>query len=135
MQRLFQQFSPVLLGFLFFAVCSSHRGTDTGGNDDLRLFCFTHQGLHAWVQLDWILVPPMSKPAFEELPFYERPDLTPSLIHLTKRSKDGASALDNLVSIPLKQHGRAAVVVPEGDEWTPTRSVRDFSKRFVREKR
>jgi hypothetical protein len=43
----------------------------------------------------------MSRPEFEDLPFYERPDLTPYLIHLTKNSvdEDGRSAFDNLVSI------------------------------------
>lgn len=36
-----------------------------------------------------------------DLPFYERPDLTPYLIHLTKNTKaeDECSAFDNLVSI------------------------------------
>ena len=36
-----------------------------------------------------------------DLPFYERPDLTPYLIHLTKNTAadDGFSAMDNLVSI------------------------------------
>lgn len=40
-------------------------------------------------------------PEFEELPFSERPDLTPYLIHLTKNteSEDKYSAFDNLVSI------------------------------------
>jgi hypothetical protein len=43
----------------------------------------------------------MSRPEFEDLPFYERPDLTPYLIHLTKNTLDenGCSAFDNLVSI------------------------------------
>lgn len=43
----------------------------------------------------------MPKPAFRELPFRERPDLTPFLIHLTKNTKstDEFSAFDNLVSI------------------------------------
>lgn len=43
----------------------------------------------------------MKRPAFEDLPFYERPDLTPYLIHLTKNTKkeDGYSAYDNLISI------------------------------------
>lgn len=38
---------------------------------------------------------------YEELPFTDRPDLTPYLIHLTKntKSKDDFSAFDNLVSI------------------------------------
>src|SRR6266436_7214088 len=38
---------------------------------------------------------------FEDLPFYERPDLTPYVIHLTKntRADDGYSGFDNLVSI------------------------------------
>lgn len=43
----------------------------------------------------------MPYPKFEDLPFYERPDLTPYLIHLTKNTKasDENSAFDNLVSI------------------------------------
>jgi hypothetical protein len=43
----------------------------------------------------------MSHPGFEDLPFFERPDLTPYLIHLTKNTEaeDGYSAFDNLVSI------------------------------------
>jgi hypothetical protein len=43
----------------------------------------------------------MMLPDFEDLPFYDRPDLTPYLIHLTKNTKeaDGFSAFDNLVSI------------------------------------
>jgi len=43
----------------------------------------------------------MSRPEFEDLPFYDRPDLTPYLIHLTKNTVDenGRSAFDNLVSI------------------------------------
>lgn len=43
----------------------------------------------------------MALPAFDELPFNARPDLTPYLIHLTKNTKrtDGYSAYDNLVSI------------------------------------
>jgi hypothetical protein len=43
----------------------------------------------------------MSRPEFEDLPFFERPDLTPYLIHLTKNTKasDEFSAFDNLVSI------------------------------------
>jgi hypothetical protein len=43
----------------------------------------------------------MSLPEFEDLPFYERPDLTPYLIHLTKNfsEENGHSAFDNLVSI------------------------------------
>jgi hypothetical protein len=38
---------------------------------------------------------------FEDLPFYKRPDLTPSLIHLTRstEAEDDYSAFDNLVSI------------------------------------
>lgn len=48
----------------------------------------------------------MARPEFEDLPFFERPDLTPYLIHLTKnsRSENGSSAFDNLVNI-LK-HGK-----------------------------
>jgi hypothetical protein len=40
----------------------------------------------------------MSRPEFEDLPFYERPDLTP---YLTKNTaaKNGHSAFDNLISI------------------------------------
>lgn len=43
----------------------------------------------------------MALPDFEDLPFYERPDLTPYIIHLTKntRRKDSFSAFDNLVHI------------------------------------
>jgi hypothetical protein len=40
----------------------------------------------------------MTRPDFEELPFSERPDLTPYLIHLTRRSKN-ATAFENLVNI------------------------------------
>lgn len=40
-------------------------------------------------------------PTFDELPFKERPDLSPYLIHLTKNSKsdDGYTAFENLCSI------------------------------------
>lgn len=31
----------------------------------------------------------MRLPEFEDLPFYERPDLTPYLVHLTKNTKQG----------------------------------------------
>ena len=43
----------------------------------------------------------MTRPEFEDLPFFERPDLTPYLVHLTKNSQcaDDYSAFDNLVSI------------------------------------
>lgn len=43
----------------------------------------------------------MTRPLFDELPFWERPDLSPYLIHLTKSTKDdnGSTAFDNLVSI------------------------------------
>jgi hypothetical protein len=43
----------------------------------------------------------MALPAFEDLPFNARPDLTPYLLHLTKNTKaeDQYSAYDNLVSI------------------------------------
>lgn len=43
----------------------------------------------------------MALPEFEDLPFYDRPDLTPYLVHLTKNSKkeDGFSAFENLVNI------------------------------------
>jgi len=40
----------------------------------------------------------MTLPAFEDLPFYERPDLTPFLLHLT-RAANGQSGFDNLVEI------------------------------------
>lgn len=40
-------------------------------------------------------------PDFEKLPFFERPDLTPYLIHLTRNTKaeNGRSAFKNLVKI------------------------------------
>lgn len=43
----------------------------------------------------------MPLPDFDDLPFNERPDLSPYVIHLTKNSQteDGCSAFDNLVSI------------------------------------
>lgn len=43
----------------------------------------------------------MSYPAFDDLPFNARPDLTPYVIHLTKNTKaeDDYSAFDNLISI------------------------------------
>jgi hypothetical protein len=43
----------------------------------------------------------MTRPDFEDLPFFERPDLTPYLIHLTKNAKasDEYSVFHNLVSI------------------------------------
>lgn len=43
----------------------------------------------------------MGRPDFDDLPFFERPDLTPYLIHLTKntRGQDDHSAFQNLVSI------------------------------------
>src|SRR5437773_8569908 len=43
----------------------------------------------------------MRLPEFEDLPFYERPDLTPYLVHLTKNTKqeDHFSAFENLVNI------------------------------------
>lgn len=43
----------------------------------------------------------MPMPDFEDLPFEERPDLTPYLVHLTKNTKasDRFSALDNLIYI------------------------------------
>jgi hypothetical protein len=43
----------------------------------------------------------MSRPAFEDLPLYERPDLRPYLIHLTKNTvaENGESAFNHLVSI------------------------------------
>lgn len=41
------------------------------------------------------------RPDFEDLPFFERPDLTPYFIHLTKntQAEDDFSAFENLVSI------------------------------------
>lgn len=46
-------------------------------------------------------IPDMSLPAFDELPFNARPDLTPYLLHFTKNTKpeDEFSAYDNLVNI------------------------------------
>ena len=43
----------------------------------------------------------MALPEFEDLPFYERPDLTPYLVHLTKNTKkeDSFTAFENLVNI------------------------------------
>lgn len=43
----------------------------------------------------------MTRPEFEDLPFDERPDLSPYIIHLTKNTQanDKHSAFDNLVSI------------------------------------
>ena len=43
----------------------------------------------------------MTHPAFDDLPFNKRPDLSPYLIHLTKntKSKDDFSAYENLVHI------------------------------------
>ena len=48
----------------------------------------------------------MRLPEFEDLPFYERPDLTPYIVHLTKNTKqeDDFSAFENLVNI--LQEGR-----------------------------
>jgi hypothetical protein len=44
---------------------------------------------------------PVALPAFDDLPFDKRPDLSPYLIHLTKNTKDtdDCSAHHNLVSI------------------------------------
>jgi hypothetical protein len=36
---------------------------------------------------------------WDELPFRDRPDLTPYLIHLTRGTEDGDTALDNLINI------------------------------------
>ena len=46
----------------------------------------------------------MPLPDFEHLPFYDRPDLTPYIVHLTKNTKsfDKHSAFDNLVNILKK---------------------------------
>lgn len=46
-------------------------------------------------------MPAFSLPDFDDLPFNERPDLTPYIIHLTKntKQKDKYSAFDNLISI------------------------------------
>lgn len=43
----------------------------------------------------------MALPAFDDLPFNKRPDLSPYLIHLTKNTEalDDFSAYKNLVSI------------------------------------
>jgi hypothetical protein len=43
----------------------------------------------------------MPYPQFDDLPFNQRPDLSPYVIHLTKNTKasDGYTAYDNLVSI------------------------------------
>src|SRR6266516_1875027 len=43
----------------------------------------------------------MRRLEFEKLPFEERPDLTPYLVHLTRNTekKDDCSAFDNLVKI------------------------------------
>jgi hypothetical protein len=43
---------------------------------------------------------PTGKPIIEELPFFDRPDLTPHLVHLTKntKKKNKFSAFDNLIS-------------------------------------
>jgi hypothetical protein len=43
----------------------------------------------------------MALPAFDDLPFNARPDLTPYLLHLTKNTQkaDGFSAYENLVNI------------------------------------
>lgn len=58
------------------------------------------------------------RPDFEDLPFFERPDLTPYLIHLTKNTSeyDEYSAFDNLVSI-----------LREGEIWGS-----DLKKGFVK---
>jgi hypothetical protein len=55
----------------------------------------------------------MPFPEFEDLPFDERPDLTPYLVHLTKNTKDEDefSAFDNLVSI-----------LKEGEIWASTKN-------------
>lgn len=52
-------------------------------------------------------------PEFTELPYYKRPDLSPYLIHLTKRNhKTGTSARDNLMSIL-----REGVIQPSSSRW------------------
>lgn len=52
-------------------------------------------------------------PEFTELPYYKRPDLSPYLIHLTKRSKKtGQSAKENLLSIL-----REGIIHPSTSEW------------------
>lgn len=46
-------------------------------------------------------MPPVALPDFEDLPFNERPDLTPYIVHLTRHSKpkNGKTAFENLVGI------------------------------------
>lgn len=46
-------------------------------------------------------MPPLALPDFDDLPFNERPDLTPYIVHLTKNTKkvDEYSAFQNLVNI------------------------------------
>lgn len=52
-------------------------------------------------------------PEFVELPYYKRPDLSPYLIHLTKRSKkSGKSAKENLLNIL-----REGVIHPSSSQW------------------
>ncbi len=56
---------------------------------------------------------------FENLPFHERPDLTPYIIHLTKNTErdDGYSGFDNLVNI-----------LQEGEIWGTERFIRGAKK-------
>jgi hypothetical protein len=55
----------------------------------------------------------MPYPEFKDLPFNERPDLSPYIIHLTKNTQkgDGYSGFDNLVSI-----------LREGEIWASSRN-------------
>lgn len=41
----------------------------------------------------------MNRTDTNDLPFFERPDLSPFLVHLTRRTPDGKSAMQNLISI------------------------------------
>lgn len=52
-------------------------------------------------------------PEFTELPYYKRPDLSPYLVHLTKRNQNtGKSARENLLSIL-----REGVIRPSSSDW------------------
>jgi hypothetical protein len=41
----------------------------------------------------------MDRADSNDLPFFERPDLSPFLVHLTRRTADGNSAMENLIRI------------------------------------
>ena len=67
------------------------------------------------------------RPEFEDLPFFERPDLTPYLIHLTKNTKaDDYSAYNNLVNILLtgkvwgSDKEKGFIKSPHPAPWMPT---------------